>query len=156
VAREYAFVDEWDVDAPREEVFDAVADARTYPSWWKPVYFSVQASGPAEVGQTSEHYFKGKLPYTLRMHAEMVACDRPNRFEVRVDGDLRGKGIWTFTPHDGKTRVRWDWIVFADKPVLHYLTPVLKPLFRWNHNWAVARAQEGLEPYVRSRAGAPR
>ena len=30
-SREYLFVDEWDVDAPREAVFDAIADARSYP-----------------------------------------------------------------------------------------------------------------------------
>jgi uncharacterized protein YndB with AHSA1/START domain len=152
VAREYVFVDEWDVDAPQEAVFDTVADARTYPEWWRPVYFSVSASGPPEVGQTSEHHFHGRLPYTLRMHAEMAELDRPNRFEVRVDGDLRGKGIWTFTPRDGKTHVRWDWIVFADKPLLRVLTPVLRPLFRWNHRWAVARARDALEPYARFRA----
>jgi uncharacterized protein YndB with AHSA1/START domain len=42
VAREYVFVDEWDVDAPQEVVFDALADARTYPAWWTPVYTSVE------------------------------------------------------------------------------------------------------------------
>jgi hypothetical protein len=26
---------------------------------------------------------------------------------------------------------------------------VLRPIFRWNHNWAIARAKEGLEPYAR-------
>ena len=141
------FVDEWDVDAPQEAVFDAVADARTYPDWWLPVYKSV--TGDEKVTQ---HRFKGRLPYTLNMRAEMVSKDPPNRFEVNVDGDLRGRGAWTFTPSDGKTHVRWDWIVFADRPLLRYLTPVLRPLFRWNHNWAVARAREGLEPYARSRA----
>jgi hypothetical protein len=35
--REYVFVDEWDVDAPIEAVFDALADAGTYPERWKPV-----------------------------------------------------------------------------------------------------------------------
>ncbi len=29
----YFFVDEWDADAPIEAVFDALADARTYPEW---------------------------------------------------------------------------------------------------------------------------
>jgi len=28
------------------------------------------------------------------------------------------------------------------------LTPVLRPMFRWNHNWAIARAMDGLEPYA--------
>jgi uncharacterized protein YndB with AHSA1/START domain len=142
------FVDEWDVDAPQQAVYDAVADARTYPSWWTPVYGTVEGDETV-----TQHRFKGRLPYTLSMRAEMVSKDPPNRFEVRVDGDLRGKGIWTFTPRDGKTHVRWDWIVFADRPLLRYLTPILRPAFRWNHNWAVARAREGLEPYARSQAG---
>jgi hypothetical protein len=25
-------------------------------------------------------------------------------------------------------------------------------VFRWNHNWAIARATEGLEPYARATA----
>jgi uncharacterized protein YndB with AHSA1/START domain len=151
VAGEYVFVDEWDVDAPVEAVFATVADASTYPEWWKPVYRSVVTRGEVGAGQTSDHYFKGKLPYTLRLHARMTEYEPPRRFRVEVDGDLRGTGVWTFAERDGKTHVRWDWTVFADKPLLRVLTPVLRPLFRWNHNWAVARAREGLEPYVRER-----
>ena len=146
MAREYVFVDEWDVAAPAEAVYDVLVDARTYPKWWKPVYISVE-------GDRSEtrHHFKGRLPYTLKMTARLVEEDRPHRFEVDVDGDLRGKGLWTFTARNGATRVRWDWTVYADKPFLRVFTPVLRPLFRWNHNWAVARARETLEPYVLGR-----
>lgn len=147
MAREYVFVDEWDVDAPQDVVYDIVADARTYPEWWKPVYLSVEGDE-----RVTQHRFKGRLPYTLKMRAELVREERPRQFEVSVDGDLRGKGIWTFTPREGGTHVRWDWIVFADRPLLRYLTPVLRPLFRWNHSWAVARAREQLEPYARGRA----
>jgi hypothetical protein len=43
--------------------------------------------------------------------------------------------------------------VIADRPLLRYLTPILRPLFRWNHDWSVKRAIEGLEPYARSRPG---
>jgi uncharacterized protein YndB with AHSA1/START domain len=148
VAREYVFVDEWDVDAPREVVYDVLADARTYPDWWKPVYRSVEGDE-----NETRHRFKGRLPYTLRMSARMRETDRPNRFVVDVDGDLRGRGEWTFSERQGTTHVRWDWTVFADKPLLRVFTPVLRPLFRWNHKWAVARAQESLEPYARRRAG---
>ncbi len=146
MASEYVFVDEWDVDASQEVVYDILKDARTYPEWWRPVYLSVEGDE-----QETHHRFKGRLPYTLDMHAKLVREEPPRQFEVRVDGDLRGKGVWTFEPRDGKTHVRWDWTVFADRPLLRRLTPVLKPLFRWNHNWAVARAREGLEPYARAR-----
>jgi hypothetical protein len=45
--------------------------------------------------------------------------------------------------------------VIADGPLLRILTPVLRPLFRWNHNWSIERAIEGLEPYARAAAGIP-
>ena len=147
MAREYVFVDEWDVDAPQEAVYEALVDARTYPEWWKPVYLSVEGDR-----RVTLHHFKGKLPYALRMRAELVREDPPHQFEVAVDGDLRGKGVWTVSRRDGKTHVRWDWTVFADRPLLRYLTPILRPLFRWNHTWAVERAKEGLEPYARQTA----
>ena len=70
-------------------------------------------------------------------------------------GDLRGVGLWTLTPTaSGGTHVRFDWRVFADKPIVKALTPVARPVFRRNHAWAIARAVEGLEPAVQKRAAA--
>jgi uncharacterized protein YndB with AHSA1/START domain len=149
---EYVFIDEWDVDAPIEEVFESLADARTYPDWWRPVYITVDADGPPEVGRTSHQYFKGRLPYKLRTTSKIVALERPGRFQIEVEGDLSGRGVWTLTQANGRVHVHFDWRVNADRRLLRYLTPVLRPLFRWNHNWAIARAIDGLEPYARNRA----
>ena len=147
------FVDEWEVAAPREAVFEAIADARTYPEWWRPVYITTEADGPPEVGRSSSQYFKGRLPYKLRTHSTITRLERPTIVEADVGGDLRGRGLWTLTERNGGTHVRFDWRVFADRPLLRRLTPALRPLFRWNHNWAIKRAMEGLEPYARKRAG---
>ena len=146
----YVFVDEWEVDAPIEAVFDALADARTYPRWWRSIYLSVEADGAPEVGRTSLHHFKGRLPYTLRLASTIIRLERPREIEADVEGDLSGRSRWTLTPTDGRVHVRWDWRVNADRTFLRVLTPLLRPLFRWNHNWAVARAMEGLEPYARA------
>jgi uncharacterized protein YndB with AHSA1/START domain len=153
VAREYVFVDEWDVDAPPDAVFDALADTGTYPEWWKPVYLSCETDGPPEIGRESRQHFKGRLPYTLKTRSTITRLERPRIVEADVVGDLRGRGLWTLTPRDGGTHVRFDWRVFADRPLLRTLTPLLRPLFRANHNWAIARAMEGLEPYARRRSG---
>ena len=69
--------------------------------------------------------------------------------EGETEGDLRGRGVWTLTGANGGTHVRFDWRVSADRPLLRALSPVLRPALRWNHNWAIARAREGLEPYAR-------
>ena len=149
---QYVFVDEWDVAAPPEDVFDLLADARTYPSWWRPVYLEIECEGPPEAGRESTHHFKGRLPYHLRTRSTITVFERPRRVGSDVVGDLRGRGLWTLTPTAEGTHVRFDWQVFADKPLLRVLTPVLRPAFRWNHNWAIERAREGLEPAAQRRA----
>jgi uncharacterized protein YndB with AHSA1/START domain/mannose-6-phosphate isomerase-like protein (cupin superfamily) len=151
---EYVFVDEWDVAAPAPAVFAALADARTYPQWWRPVYLDVQAEGPPAVGHESRQHFKGRLPYHLRTRSRVVRLDPPHLVEGEVDGDLRGRGTWTLTPTPTGTHVRFDWQVHADRPLLRALTPALRPLLRWNHDWAIARAIEGLEPYAQRHAPA--
>jgi uncharacterized protein YndB with AHSA1/START domain/quercetin dioxygenase-like cupin family protein len=152
LSRPYVFVDEWDVAAPQQAVFDAIADARTYPQWWRPVYLDVDADGPAELGKQSRQHFKGRLPYHLHTSSTVTAIDAPHTVTAEVEGDLRGTGTWTLTPTATGTHVRFDWQVHADRKLLKALTPLLRPLFRWNHNWAIARAMEGLEPYAQRTA----
>jgi hypothetical protein len=83
-----------------------------------------------------------------------VELEPPHVVAGEVDGDLRGFGRWTLTEGSGGgTHVRFDWRVYADKPLLRALTPVLRPAFRSNHAWAIARARDGLEAYARARAG---
>jgi uncharacterized protein YndB with AHSA1/START domain len=152
-SREYVFVDEWDVAAPPEAVFAALADARSYPTWWKPVYLDVESDGEPEVGKESRQHFKGRLPYHLRTRSRITRLEAPSAIGAEVDGDLRGTGLWTLTElPDGGTHVRFDWRVHADRLLLRILTPVLRPALRWNHAWAIARAREGLEPYARAAA----
>jgi uncharacterized protein YndB with AHSA1/START domain/mannose-6-phosphate isomerase-like protein (cupin superfamily) len=151
---EYLFVDEWDVAAPPQAVFDALADARTYPQWWTPVYIDVDADGPPKLGKVSSQHFKGRLPYHLHTRSTITRLEPPHVVEGDVEGDLRGRGTWTVTPVPGGTHVRFDWRVLADRKLLRVLTPLLRPVFRWNHNWAIARAMEGLEPYARGSATA--
>jgi uncharacterized protein YndB with AHSA1/START domain/mannose-6-phosphate isomerase-like protein (cupin superfamily) len=150
--RAYVFVDEWDVAAPAEAVFDAVSDARSYPEWWTPVYIDVESDGPAAVGKESRQHFKGRLPYHLHTRSTITRLEPPRLIQADVVGDLAGRGTWTLTPADGGTHVRFDWEVHADRKLLKLLTPVLRPLFRWNHDWAIERAKAGLEPYAQRTA----
>jgi mannose-6-phosphate isomerase-like protein (cupin superfamily)/uncharacterized protein YndB with AHSA1/START domain len=149
--REYVFVDEWDVAAPAGTVYEALADGRTYPDWWRPVYIAVDSDGPPVIGSITDQHFKGRLPYHLRTRSKIVRLEPGALIEVDVDGDLRGHGVWTLTPTATGTHVRFDWTVHADRLLLRVLTPLLRPALRSNHNWAIARAIEGLEPYVLSR-----
>jgi predicted ester cyclase/mannose-6-phosphate isomerase-like protein (cupin superfamily)/uncharacterized protein YndB with AHSA1/START domain len=148
--REYAFVDQWEVAAPPDAVYDVLVDAQTYPRWWRPVYIDVQTDGRPRVGGVSRQHFKGRLPYHLRTRSTLTRLEPAALIEADVDGDLRGRGVWTLTARPGGTNVRFDWTVHADRALLRILTPLLRPVLRANHSWAIARAIDGLEPYVKS------
>lgn len=119
------------------------------PRWWRPVSLEAEVDGPPAVGETARLHFQGRLPYTLRTTSKITRLEPPTEIEADVDGDLSGHGDWTFTPMHGRVHVRFDWRVNADRALLWVLTPLLRPAFRWNHDWAIARAKEGLEPYAR-------
>jgi uncharacterized protein YndB with AHSA1/START domain len=151
VWRAYEFVDRWEVAAPPQAVYDVLVDGRTYPEWWRPVYIEVQSDGSRSVGSVAQQHFKGRLPYHLHTTSTIVALQEGRLIHAEVDGDLRGTGVWTLTPSQRGCSVRFDWTVDADRPLLRALTPLLRPALRANHTWAIARAMEGLEPYVLAR-----
>ena len=62
----------------------------------------------------------------------------------RIDGDFEGEGIWTLEPADGGTRVVLEWRVDVRKRLVRHLTPLLRPLFAWNHRWAMRRGQASI------------
>jgi hypothetical protein len=49
-------------------------------------------------------------------------------------------------------QVEFDWRIDADKPLLRYGSPELKPIFNWNHRWVMARGEESLRLVLRRRA----
>ena len=47
--------------------------------------------------------------------------------------------------------ITYDWRVSASKPLLRWLTWLLRPVFAANHRWAMARGEESLRLELRRR-----
>ena len=158
-SNDYAFLTEWRIEAPRELIYDILVAGEDLPRWWPDVYLSAEADGPAggsAIGTRIRLHTRGWLPYTLRWTAETVRAERPSGFEIRATGDFDGRGIWAFEQQGPETYCRFDWRLRAEKPILRYLSFALKPIFRWNHRWAMARGYEHLkEEVARRKAAAP-
>ena len=72
-------------------------------------------------------------------------------------GDFHGRGIWTLEEVGPVANVTYDWKIRADKPLLRYLSFLLKPIFATNHRWAMAKGEKSLKlELARRRAPAPR
>jgi uncharacterized protein YndB with AHSA1/START domain len=149
-ANNYQFLTVWQVDAPHELVYEILKEGKDYPHWWPDVYLTAdyQPSGRADgIGARTTFLTKGWLPYRLQWTAELIRLEKPKTIEIAATGDFVGRGVWRLEPLDEaemRTRVSFDWRLRADKPLLRWFSPVFKPIFEWNHQWAMARGYESL------------
>jgi hypothetical protein len=140
----YRFVDRWFVPGPVDEVYERVGDTLSYPSWWGDVFVSVDGDGgPPRPGRHVKIVSRGYLPYLLRWEAEVTEADPPRGFVFTMVGDFVGNGSWSFEPGEGGTNATFDFRPRVEKPLVKYLTPVLRPPFRSNHGWAMRRGERG-------------
>lgn len=145
----YSFVDEWFVPASLEDVYALLSCPREYPSWWGDAFLAADGDpGPAAPGKRARLLTRGWLPYRLRWELVCVAADAPHRLASHIHGDFEGEGIWTIDAVDGGAAVRLEWNVEVRKPLIRHLTWLLRPVFAWNHRWAMARGRERIVALV--------
>src|SRR3712207_4135323 len=137
----YRFVDRWWIPgATAAEVYAILGDMASYPTWWPQAFLAVDGEGgePAP-GKVDRVLSRGFLPYRIRWTSECVAAERPHRIATRLTGDFEGEGEWRIAEADGGVVAELDWRPSVTKPLVRNLTPLLRPLFRANHEWAMAR-----------------
>jgi hypothetical protein len=144
---DYHFVTVWQIPGDVEEVKRVIANGPDLARWWPSVYLDVQELEPGDefgVGKVIDLYTKGWLPYTLRWRFRISEV-RQDGFTLEAYGDFVGRGIWTFAQDGPNVVITYDWKIRADKPLLRYLSPILKPIFKANHRWAMAKGEESLK-----------
>ncbi len=83
---EYSFLTTWCLEAPREQVWDAIWDSERWPDWWRGVVASTHLAEGDEtgLGQVGRYTWRSKLPYDLDF--EMTTT------RVRQAAPARGPG----------------------------------------------------------------
>jgi hypothetical protein len=125
--------------------------------WWPSVYLKVTEREPGAadgVGRVVELLTRGRLPYKLHWFFRVTESCRPHGFSIEAWGDFDGRGVWTFAQDGRFVDITYDWKIRAEKPLLRYLSFMLKPVFSANHRWAMARGEESLRAELGRRAGA--
>jgi uncharacterized protein YndB with AHSA1/START domain len=145
----YRFLDRWLLAAPIERVYDVIGEPLAYDRWWTD--FVLEASGdagPPEPGKRNELLVKAYLPYKVNFGLEVLEAERPRRILSRLSKDFDGTGLWTLEETPDGTQATLDWRPAVNHRLIKYLTPVLRPLFRSNHNWAMRRGERQLRAYL--------
>lgn len=145
--RNFSLISNWSVRGRIEDVAEILADPERFPDWWGEVYLSIEITAPGDengIGRTVDVHSRGWLPYTLRWTGRLVETDPPHRSVIDATGDLNGQGIWTLRQNGEMAEINYDWTVVVEKPWMRIMAPVLRPVFAWNHRWAMAKGEEGL------------
>jgi hypothetical protein len=149
-SNQYSFTTHWHVPATPAEVAAVLEDGTDLPRWWPSVYLEARELKPGDaqtgVGREIALHTRGWLPYTLRWSFRIVENRLPAGFAIEAWGDFDGRGVWTLERENSGagTHVRFDWNIAAEKPLLKYLSFLMKPIFRANHEWAMRRGEESL------------
>jgi hypothetical protein len=94
------------------------------------------------------------LPYRLSFALETTEAERPTRIKSQLRGDFEGSGEWRLRTDGGNTVCELDWRPVVNKAGVKQLTPLLRPLFRANHNWTMRRGQQHILERLSSSDGA--
>ncbi len=157
-ANDYQFVTRWRLLGTVEEVSDLLGDTDALVRIWPSLYHSarvVDAGDERGVGKVLAVETRGHLPYVLRWSFRVVESRHPYGYSIEAWGDLDGRGVWTLAQDGDAVHATYDWRVRAEKPLLRWLSPLLKPLFKVNHDKVMSDGERGLTAeLVRRRATA--
>jgi hypothetical protein len=143
---DYSFLTTWLLEAPREQVFEAIYDQASWPRWWRGVE-EAEELRPGEdggVGTVARMVWKSLLPYRVEFEVTTTRIERPHLLEGDAVGELSGVGRWRLYEQGGVTAVLYEWNVATSKAWMNVLAPVARPVFEWNHDWVMARGAEGI------------
>ena len=154
---DYIFLERWVLAATPAEVYAALADLDLYTRWGYPAYFSARREGPIAAGSTGKIVVQGSLPYKVNIDCTILELEPERLISLDVTGDVIGKKTWMIRPLGEGTELISDWRCDPSWMFFRALTPVFKPLFRWNHGQCINMAVTGLAQYLhqqRERASA--
>ncbi|MFC9861841.1 MULTISPECIES: SRPBCC family protein [unclassified Streptomyces] len=136
----YRFTAVWDISAPPDTVYAALACAEEYPRWWPQVRTVTTVDD-----STGTARLRSFLPYELVVTARRRRDDPVSRVvEAAMTGDLEGWARWTVGEHGDGSRARYEQEVDVRKPLLRRLAVPGRPLFRANHTLMMRAGRRGL------------
>ena len=147
-SNEYAFTTHWRVPGTCQEISEILGNGPDLVRWWPSVYLAVQELEPGNtdgIGKVVSLHTKGWLPYTLRWQFRITDNRSPHGFSLEAWGDFVGTGDWTFAQDGDWVNITYDWRIRANKPLLRWLSFIMKPIFSANHHWAMRQGEESLK-----------
>jgi hypothetical protein len=145
-AQRFDLTTDWHLPVPLEAVWEVLIRTEDWPSWWRAVkkVTLIAPGSPDGVGAVREFTWGTALPYTITFRMTATRVEPMKVIEGEARGELDGLGRWTLGEEEGGTHVHYDWQVDVTKPWQVALSPILRPVFAWNHVVVMGWGEEGI------------
>ncbi|MFP4006559.1 MAG: SRPBCC family protein [Spirulinaceae cyanobacterium] len=146
----YQFLTIWVLDAPIEQVWQAIIDYDTLPQWWSAVRELNQIESGTEdgVGSRWQQVWVTPLSYKIKFTAEILRVESPYLLEIAAKGNVNGQGMWQLQATPTGTEVRYYWTVKTTEAWMNRVAVILRPLLEWNHNAIMTQGGQGLAQHL--------
>lgn len=137
----------WEVSVPVSRAKIILTDPMSILRWWPAVFLHGEILEDPEdtlIGFAARFHTKGFLPHTFQFVATIIE-QTTDRIVVTTKGDFDGIGTIHISERNGQSRIAVEWRVSVDHPYVQPFLHILKPVFVWNHLWAMRQGKSGLE-----------
>jgi hypothetical protein len=147
----YTFHSTWNLAAPQSKVWQTLTTTPfDWDKWWpelKDVRNMRLVKGLS--GTTFSCTWQSPTGYRLKSDITIGEIVDKRQVTLQAEGDLRGTVTCQLSePSAGHTRIEIDWRVQTTKRWMNYLTPLLKPVFIYNHHAVMRSGEQGLQNYL--------
>ena len=160
LVRIYDWTTEWNIDAPRAEVFRILSAPEEQRHWWPSMIVEHVEPLPDYPDGRIITYRVLQAPSVRRVAPPFILVstigdvDRDRRTRAVVTGDLAGVlETLLYDRPDGGTRIVYHWYTRVTNPLLNALGFVMAPVFRASHDHVMREGEAGLQAYCATRLG---
>lgn len=145
----YIFRTKWIIRASIDKVWPAINDPGQWQKWWPGLkYAEVIKDSNETTGSQIRGAWKSAGGYTVDLLITTTEVKEYNRILFTAKGDLIGKGEWRFTDKGSSTEIDIIWDLQTTRAWMNFLAPILRPIFKRNHNIFMKRGEKGLNGYL--------
>lgn len=158
LVRVFDWTTEWNVDAPRSEVFRVLNAPEEQHRWWPSMVVENVEPLPDNPDGRIITYRVLQAPSVRKiappfiLYSRTADVERDRRARSVVTGDLAGVlETLLYDRPDGGTRVVYHWYTRITNPVLNALGFLATPMYRASHDHVMQEGEAGLRQYLAAR-----
>lgn len=139
---------EFGFDVSPSDLWEAIEHSDRFEDWWSWLEEFRLDGSCLEQGATLRGVVSPPLPYRMQVSVELIRCERPERIDALVHGDLEGEARLRMRPAPSGARVDVAWTIEMMQRPMRLASRLAHPVLQWGHDRVVDMTVAGFRRHV--------